>query len=302
MNDAVGSGCPEYDREWGLAEAAKDAGRLREALFHYSAALAAARRDGLADLVDRTYCAEATIAIELGEAESPLPGLREILVRNGNAENCSRAARVIARAHELRKDYRKSLFYAQIARDRAQQAGSAERLAAANNQIGNAQLGQSFFEEAGASYHRALATIPAGRTEWRLICNVNLAYCALLKGRLRDGLRGLYGVLREARREKLQRLEMMARVDLCYAFLELERYAVAERYGRRGLALAEWIGEVDWVKNALYLLGQVAVLRGDEPRARELFGDLQRRFYPGQAYLSDFLVTVDVRPLINLRA
>jgi tetratricopeptide (TPR) repeat protein len=300
--EPAGSACPDYDRERALAEAAKDAGRLREALAHYSAALAAARRGGPAELVDRALCAEAALAIELGDVDSPIPALREILLRNGNPESCSLAARAIARAYELRKDYRKSLFYAQIARDRAQQAGSRERLAAANNQIGNAQLGQSFFAEAAESYHRAIASIPPERTEWRLICSANLAYCALLKGRLRDGLRGLYAVLREARRSSLPRLEMMARVDLCYAFLELERYAVAERYGKRGLQLAEWIGEVDWVKNALYLLGQVAVLRGDEARARELFGELQRRFYPDQAYLSDFLVTVDVRPLINLRA
>ncbi len=302
MTDLVGSGCPEYDRERALAEAAKDAGRLREALDHYSAALAAARRHGPAELVDRALCAEAALAIELGDVDGPIPSLREILLRNANPESCSIAARAIARAYELRKDYRKSLFYAQIARDRAQQAESAERLAAAYNQIGNAQLGQSFFEPAAESYHRALASIPQGRTEWRLICSVNLAYCALLKGRVRDGLRSLYAVLREARRHALPRLEMMARVDLCYAFLELERYAAAERYGKRGLALAEQIGEVDWVKNALYLLGQVAVLRGDEPHARTLFGDLQRRFYPQQNFLCDFLVSVDVRPLVNLRA
>ncbi len=302
MTDVVGSGCPEYDRERALAEAALEAGRLQDALAHCSAALAAARRHGPPDLVDFALCAEAALAIELGDVDGPIPSLREILLRNGSAESCSIAARAIARAYELRKDYRKSLFYAQIARDRAQQAGSTERLAAATNQIGNAQLGQSLFEQAADSYHRALASIPPGRTEWRLICSANLAYCALLKGRVRDGVRSLYAVLREARRSALPRLEMMARVDLCYAFLELERYGVAERYGKRGLALAEWVGEVDWVKNALYLLGQVAVLRGDEARARELFGDLQRRFYPTQGFLCDFLMTVDVRPLINLRA
>jgi tetratricopeptide (TPR) repeat protein len=295
-------GSTEYDREWSVAEAAKDAGRLREALVHYSAALAAARRTGPTELVDRTYCAEATIAIELGEADAPLPGLREILVRNGNPENCSRAARVIARAYELSKDYRKSLFYARIARDRAEQAHSPERLAVANNQIGNALLGQSFFDQAAESFRLALRTIPESRLEWRLICTANVAYCALLDGRRSEGMSRLYRVLREARRHQLPRLEMIARIDLCYAYLDLERLARAERCGRRGLELAEWIGEQAAIKNALYLLGQVAVLQGEERRARELFGELQGRFYPEQPNLTDFLVSVDVRPLINLRA
>ena len=302
MTDAVGSGCAEYDRERALAEAAKDAGRLREALGHYSAALAAARSHGSTELVERALCNEATLAMELGDIDNRLPALREILLRNGDPESCSLAARAIARGHEIKKDYRKSLFYARVARDRAEQAQSRERLAVANNQIGNALLGLSLFDEAADSFRRAAGTIPATRTEWRLICTANLAYCALLSGRLREGMQSLYRVLREARRGLLPRIEMSARIDLCYGYLELGRLDAAERCGRRGLALAEWVGEQAGIKNALYLLGQVEVLRGEADRARAVFGDLQRRFYPGQEYLSDFLVTVDVRPLINLRA
>ena len=296
------SNCPEYEAARAQAEAAKDAGRLREALGHYSAALDAARLHGDAALVDRAACAEAALAVELGELAHRLSTLREVLVRSANPESCSLAARVISRSYELGKDYRKSLFYARVARDRAEQAGSGERLAAANNQIGNALLGQSFFEQAADSYRAALATIPPSRVEWRLICAVNLAYCALVRGRLRGGLRDLYGVLRQARHHRLSRLEMMARVDLCFAFLELGMLERAERSGRRGLALAESVGEPDWIKNSLYLLGQVAVMQGEASSARQHFGELQQRFYPQQPYLPDFLVTVDVRPLVNLRA
>jgi tetratricopeptide (TPR) repeat protein len=292
----------EYERLRALAEAAKDAGQLAEALGHYSAALLAARAHGNVELVDRALCAEAALAIELGELEAHVPGLREIMLRNGNAETCALAARAIARVYELKKDYRKSLFYARVARDRAEQAKSAERLAAANNQIGNALLAQCALEEAAESYRRALQTIPAGRIEWRLVCIVNLGYCELLQGRLKSGLRRLYQTLREARRRGLRRVEMVARIDLCYAHLELRRYRDAERYGVRGLALAEQIGEVDLIKNALYLSGQVAVLLDGEERGREIFGELQRRFYPEQPFLADLLVNVDVRPLINLRA
>ena len=95
---------------------------------------------------------------------------------------------------------------------------------------------------------------------------------------------------------------MIARIDLCYAHLELGRFETAERHGRRGLELAERIGESDWIKNALYLLGEVAVLAGADGRAYAWFHELQRRYYPAQSHLPDLLLSVDIRKLINLRA
>ncbi|HEV8629054.1 MAG TPA: hypothetical protein VGV61_01970 [Thermoanaerobaculia bacterium] len=302
MTEGARSGHPGYDEARAAGVAALDAGRLHEARERFAAALAVARKAGEPELIDRAFCSEAAVAISLGEVDASLTGLREILVRNRDAENCALAARNIAHAYELRKEYRKSLFYARVARDRADQAGSEERLAAANNQIGNALLALGFFQEAADTYRRALAAVPLSRPGWRLVCLSNLGYCEVLEGRFAEGLRRLVAVLREARREKLQRLQMIAHIDLCYAHMELERFGSAERHGRAGLELAEWVGEVDWIKNALFLLGEVAVLGGDNGHGRDLFTDLQRRFYPGQPYLPDFLVSVDVRQLINLRA
>jgi len=112
----------------------------------------------------------------------------------------------------------------------------------------------------------------------------------------------LYRCLRSARRHGWERLEMIARIDLCYAHLELGRLEAAERHGRRGLELGESIGETDWVKNALYLLGEVAVLSGSASRGYAWFHELQHRFYPEQPHLPELLLAVDVRKLINLRA
>jgi hypothetical protein len=95
---------------------------------------------------------------------------------------------------------------------------------------------------------------------------------------------------------------MIARIDLCYGHLELGRFETAERHGRRGLELAEKIGESDWIKNALYLLGEAAVLAGADGRAYAWFHELQRRYYPAQSHLPDLLLSVDIRKLINLRA
>jgi tetratricopeptide (TPR) repeat protein len=302
MDEQVTGHWPEYELHWRLGEAAKDAGRLQEARDHYAASLGVAERTGDRELVDRAFCNEACMAIALGEVEAPIAPLREVLMRNSSATNGYLASYHIARAYELRKEHKKSLFYARIARDRAEQLANPQRVAAANNQIGNALLAESSFEEAAASYRRALELVPEGLGDWQLICQSNLAYCEIVQGRSLAGTRRLYRALRTACRRGSRRLEMILRVDLCFGNLELNQLARAAQQGERGLALAEEIGEVDWTKNALYLLGQVAVMqqRTDEGRAR--FTELQRRFFPQQPSLPDFLVGVDVRAVINLRA
>jgi tetratricopeptide (TPR) repeat protein len=279
-----------------------EAGRLEEAQGHFGTALTLAQASGDPLLIDRATCNEAAVAISRGEVERPLPALRSILMRNLCEENCALAAYNIARAYELRKEPKKSLFYARMARDRAVGLEHPQRLAAASNQIGNALLADSFFEEAATSYREALGAVPPELDEWQMMCLGNLGYCEVVLGDLQQGVTHLYQVLRVALRRRSPRLELMARRDLAYAHLELGRSRSAARHVTRARQLAEEIGEPHEVKNALYLLGQVAVLAGDRAAAREHFIELQQRFYPAQPQLPDLLLGVDVRRLINLRA
>jgi tetratricopeptide (TPR) repeat protein len=294
--------CPGYEHEWALAEAAKDAGDLVAARAHYAASGEAARACGIEELVERARCNEAAVAIALGDADLVIPGMRAVLMRNRSQVNCYLASYNIARAYELRKEHKKGLFYARIARDRAEVLQRPEWLASAWNQIANFLLGDSFFEDAASTYRRALELVPREESPRQLVFQLNLGYCDLVLGKGREGMSLLYRALRASRRHGWLRGEMIAHVDLCYAHLERGRLADAERHGRRGLALAETSGECDWVKNALYLLGEVAVLAGESSRGRAHFGELQRRFYPDQPFLTEFLVGVDVRGLVNLRA
>jgi tetratricopeptide (TPR) repeat protein len=302
MIDAGLTSCPAYERDRARGLAALEAGRLDEAREAFAAALAAARTLGDPELVDRAFCNEAAVAISLGDVEAPVAPLREILLRNHSVANCYLAAYNIARAYELRKDHKKGLFYARIARDRAESLAHREWLASAWNQIANFLLGDSFFEEAASTYRRAVALLPGIETSRQLVYLTNLAYCDLMLGRMRTGVATLYRCLRTARRRGWRRGEMIAHVDLCYAHLELGRLREAERHGRHGLELAEAACEPDWVKNALYLLGEVAVVAGTPREGRDRFEQLQQRFYPEQPHLADLLVTVDVRGLVNLRA
>jgi tetratricopeptide (TPR) repeat protein len=290
----------ERAREQGVA--ALDAGRLEEALERFDSALAGARALGDDAVVERAFCNRAAVAIALGDVDGPLPELRGILVRNRSAESGFLAAYNIARAYELRKENKKGLFYGRVAHERALTAGRTEWVASATNQIANLQLAESFFGEAASGYRKALALVPAAGGSRHLTYLANLGYCEVVLGRPRAGARLIYRSLREARRHRWLRLQAIAHVDLCYAWLELGDLERARRHGERGLRLAETIGEQDWVKNALYLLGEAAVLAGDTAAGRERFTDLQRRFYPSQPFIPEFLVGVDVRAVVNLRA
>lgn len=292
----------EYERAWRLAVAARDAGRLDEAVEHLDSCMAIATRNGDEELEERVLCARASIAFLRGEGDEYIPRLCQIVLRNRSDVNGFLAANNVARACELRRDYRKGLFYGRIARERATALGRPQWVAAAINQIANLLLAESYFDQAAALYREALALVPAEDSSRQLTYMANLGYCDLVLGNSRDGLAVLYRCLRSARRHGWERLEMIARIDLCYAHLELGRLEAAERHGRRGLELGESIGETDWVKNALYLLGEVAVLSGSASRGYAWFHELQHRFYPEQPHLPELLLAVDVRKLINLRA
>jgi tetratricopeptide (TPR) repeat protein len=302
MSEPERSGRAEHERLRTAAAAAVQAGNLEEALALLDAAIEQALRCGDAELADRAWCNRAAIAINRGELEEPLPELRRILMANRSQEASFLAAYNIARIYELRKEHKKGLFYAQIARDRATALGNDEWLGAALNQMGNFQVADSHFAVAADSYRRSLALLPEASCEVRHTVGANLGYCALTEGQLQRGLALLYRSLRAARRSGWRRLEMIAHLDLCYGLMERRRLRLSWAHGTRGLAIAEEIGEPDPIKNGLYLLGEVAVMAGEPERGHGLFTDLQRRFYPDQPYLPDFLASVDVRRMINLRA
>jgi tetratricopeptide (TPR) repeat protein len=290
------------ERDWLLAVEAAEEARFEEARGHLDAALLAAQGRGDEEFAERVVCGQAAIAITLGQGDEYVPRLCAIVLRNRSHVTGFLAANNVARACELRRENGKGLFYARIARERAEVVGRPEWVAAAMNQIANLLLADSHFAEAAETYREALALLPAADGPRQLTYLANLGYCELVLGHHQSGLTFLYRCLRAARQQRSARLEMIARTDLCYGHLELGRFEVAERHGRRGLALAEQIAESDWVKNALYLLGEASVLAGADSRAYAWFHELQRRFYPAQPHLPDLLLSVDIRKLVNLRA
>lgn len=291
-----------YEALRGLGARAVEAGRFDDAEEAFSAALAWARETDDRRLVDNALCALAAVAIPLGSGESHLPTLRQILMRNEDLANCRLAAYNISLHYERTKEYKKSLFYARIALDRSHLIGRPDWMASSHNQVGNTLLGESQVESASREYELALALMPVEPSAARAGILDNLGYCRLLQGRFADGYALLYQSLALVRRLGADRYETFTRLDLCFAHLETGRLRHARRQGERALVLAERLGELPAIKNALYLLGEAANLSGDVDAARGHFDRLQREFFPEVDYLPGFLLAVDVRKLINLHA
>lgn len=297
----------DFDRLQALGQEALDQERMEEALGFYRRALtwAEERRDQTP--TDLAFCNVCAVNIQLRAAYQPLTmeemqRLREILMRNEDGVNCRLAAYNLSRVYEHLKESRKGLFYARIALDRSNHLARPDWIASSHNQIGNLLVMQSFFENGAGEYASALALLPARETARRAQIGINVAYCHLMLGRRGHAFELLYSCLRTLRREGVQRGQMFAHLDLCYCHLEVERYRDALRHGLKSLALAEQLGEDDTVKNSLYLVGQATHLLGNDGDAEGYFSRLQERFYPGSSGIPEFLMAIDVRKMINLRA
>lgn len=299
--DAVaGWGQFEELRSRGL-EAVED-GRFEEAEGHYRQAFALAQERGEQRFLDLATCNLAAVAIQCGDGERELPRLREILLRSDDPANCRLAAYHISVHYQLARNYKKSAFYARIALDRARLLGRADWLASCHNQLGNALLSETVVDEAVREYRRSLELLGPQPSVWQALILDNLGYCRVLQGDYGEGYALLYRSLRMLRRLGSVRPQPIVLLDLAFTHLETSRYNRALRCAEAGLALAEKTGQVDQVKNGLYLLGEAANLSGDTASAQRHFSRLQKEFYPDASYLPGFLMAVDVRRLVNLHA
>ncbi|HVF60663.1 MAG TPA: hypothetical protein VNJ70_12730 [Thermoanaerobaculia bacterium] len=297
-----GGDVAELERLSAEARRSLEAGRLDEAEAQFERLVAAARGQDDERSADRAYCYLAAIGIELGRGEQYVSELRQILMRSADDESCYRAAYNIARAYELKKENKKAAFYARIAHDRAEQVGRREWLASAKNLRANLLVTDSFFAEARGVYEEALHLAPELSPVWRALIQDNLGYCYAVEERYADSFRLLYRSLRSLRRHGAKRYEVFPLLSLCYAHLEVGRLRSAVKFGLAALQGGEAVGDVQTIKYALFLLGEAANLAGDHLLARRYFARLQEEHYPDAAYLPDFLLAIDVRKMINLRA
>ena len=295
---------PAYEqlRQRGLALIHQ--GRLAEALEIFDRAWRLAGRSQDRNLEERAYCNRSAVAIELGETGDAVARLREILVRNESPENCFFAAYHIARIYELAREHKKGRFYARIACDRAGALQQPMWQAWSHNRMGNLLLAESFVDAATEHYEDALMLLEAlekGPSVERAKILDNLGYCRIIDSRVAEGFTLLFRSLRMLRGLGAREAFVSTRLDLSFAYLEIGRYRHARRHALAALEIARDVGQEESVKNALYLLGEAANLAGRVAEARSWFGQLQK-FYPDTPFVTDFLLSIDVRKIINLKA
>lgn len=291
-----------YDRLHAEGAEQVDAGDLERALRLFDEALELARSSGDQDLADRAYCSRAAVAIELEGGTESITPLRDILVRDCSLETRWLANYQIARAYELRREFKKAMFYARAARETADLLERAPWQASSLNLLGNTLLAESHVDQALEAYLGALAQLPGEGQIRQARYLDNVGYCMALKGRAREGLALLLRSLRILRRRGARRYMISTRLDLGFAYLEVGDTRSALRHSRAACELAEEFGEPGAERDALYLMGEAARLAGDLTAARAYFDRLQRGHYPADGFLTDFLLAVGVRKMINLRA
>lgn len=277
--------------------------RYAESRELFGKALEVARQLQDQVLEDRAFCGHTAMALALGEGEDQVGPLRETLMRSGDDETCFLASYILAtQVFDSEQDYRKSLFYARVARTHAERLDRKDWLASCHNQIANALLATSFFEDAREEYETAFELVPEDAEFERALILDSLGYCRLVQGRHAEGFGMIFKSLRTLRRLDLPRFEALPRISLAYGYVDIGRYRPALKHGFKALQLAEAAGDRDTTKQALYMLGEAAKMAGASHAAYRFYTRLQTEFYPGDNSLAELLLTVDTRNLINLRA
>lgn len=287
-----------------------NSGSYRQAADLYGHAAKVASATGDTDGADEALCGWGAAETELGNGTEVMPELRRVLLASSNDDNRWLASYTLARAHELEGQTKKALFYARLSHHHSSHARRQGLTGLSHNLLGNLLVAEGREAEAAAEYRTALRQSDNSRPMWLAGAETNLGYCLLAgatrarglsRARMREGLRLIYRSIRTFRREGAVQYSMLPHLDLCFAHLELKRPACARRHGLRALKLAKQYGDSATIKNSLYLLGHVALLEGETEAARKCFGELGQRFYPDQAGLTDLLMSVDLRQVVNLR-
>jgi len=272
------------------------AGEYEDALSIYDNALLHAADDETRELITINK-ADAMIAIQRGGPE--VQSLAAIVMRRRTPRHVYLAAYALVFKYRVENELKRATFYGQLALNCAEEAGEALWKIGALNELGVIYELDSKFEPAIDCFENALSIIDsvhdsAAQSFSRIALISNLGYSKIMAGATVQGIALMESVL-----DRIQ--DSSARsdafVELCYGYTDLNDYDRARSYGEQGLELAV---EPRQIRNAHYLLGDVAYKMGDLEAAEFHFDELAR-YYPDFRNLKHLLFGIDLRSMINLR-
>jgi tetratricopeptide (TPR) repeat protein len=294
MNSAAAVSRVEELRQEALAKVRSE--HYDEALALYDEALSLAAEEDVRELITINK-ADAMIALQMSGPE--VQSLPMILMRRRNLHHTFLAAYALMYKHRLQNETKRGIFYGQVALDAANESGEPLWKLGALNDLGIVYEIDSQFAKAIDCFEEALALV--GRlndqsterfSEVAII--QNLGYNKLLVGETHEGIRMIEEVLESI---EVPSTKSDSYLDLCYGYLDLEKFEKARYYGEIGLDLAV---EARQVRNAHYLLGEVSYKTGDLETAHFHFDELCR-YYPQFRNLKSLLFAIDLRSMVNFR-
>jgi tetratricopeptide (TPR) repeat protein len=272
------------------------AGEVEEALQIYDVALELAQDEETRELITINK-ADAMIAIERSGPE--VQALPTIVMRRRNLRHVYLAAYALVFKYRMEKELQRAGFYGQLALQTAEEANEPLWKIGALNELGSIYDIDSKFAEAIECGEQALALIeqldnPEEHTLAYSLALENLGASKLLNDEFEDGVALIEKALPSIASPMLK---AEAYVDLCFGYLGMENLERASHFGEAALEVAT---DSRQVRNAHYLLGEVAYKMGDIELA-EFHFDKLAAFYPDFRHLKSLLFAIDLRSMVNLK-
>jgi tetratricopeptide (TPR) repeat protein len=273
-------------------------GEIDAALELYDKASAAAESDDTREVITIRK-AEALIASERDGAEvSALPG---IVMRRRSHRHVYMAAAVLMRRFVEADDRKRAIFYGEIARTAVAELNDPFARATVLNHLGITLVADSQFAPAVEALEEAMLSmslLDESRDDYRSLRSSilgNLGGAKILGGETRAGIKVLEGVFHQLDDNYLV---AEACLDLCFAYMELERYDIAEMYGDRALHLASVRRQI---RNGNHLLGEICLRTQRYDEADQHF-DVVASYYPEFKNVKQLLTAVDLCAVVNWKA
>ena len=293
MPGKMGMANVEQIRQAALAKVRENA--LDAAIELFDEALALAEDD---DMLDLLTINKAGVLIDMEKDGPEVQKLPQLVMRRRSPKHTFLAAFHLQAKYSLARDFKRAYNYGRIALDVSAHVEERWWKVAVLIDMGNACVYDSRFQEAIERYREVLSMPePAPEHALNRGCAMqNLGYCLIHEGELEPGLELIHqatALFEEAGAPHYAAAERY--IDLCYGYLELDKLDEARRFGEMGLELAT---EVRQVRNAHYLLGEVAYKQGEISSAEAHF-ELLAKHYPDFPQIKNVLMAIDLRGIVN---
>jgi len=237
------------------------------------------------------------IALERSGPE--VQALPTIVMRRRNLHHVYLAAYALVFKYRTENELKRATFYGQLALQTAEEAAEPLWKVLALNELGSIYDMDSKFERAIDCGEEAVALIEGfdNRSEHQFVYALaleNLGASKVLNDDFEEGI----ALIEKAMPSIASPTHLAeAYVDLCFGYLGLDNLERARHFGEAGLQLAT---EPRQIRNAHYLLGEVAYKSGDIALADVHFDHLSK-FYPDFQHLKTLLFAIDLRSMVNLK-